>query len=103
MQNKLILASTSLILYFLIANVHAEEFVKTSDYDFMVCGSSLEQSKEYLGVSWSWEEMYGICTKLLTDGKILIDRNDQRDILIIWANIGDTVKIPLPQPDTLGQ
>ena len=63
----------------------------------MECVHYLEEAKQYMDVEWSDGTMHALCEELSIEGKITIDRGNNRDIVIIWVNVGDTVRIPLLQ------
>lgn len=67
-----------------------------TEYDWLVCGASLQESQSVYVENWTWDEMYSICLEIMLKGEILIERDDQRDIIIKMINLGDTVSIPLP-------
>lgn len=85
----------------LIAIAHittsAEPYVseQITPHDWVTCGASLQESQSAFDEEWSWDEMYSICLELLTNGNMTIERENQRDIMIIWHQLGDTIRLEL--------
>ena len=93
-----LLFGTTLAVFLIIsvASMSANaETVITSSNDWVTCGAYIQEAQQLVNESWSVDEIHEICVELIVTGEITIQREDQRDIVIIWASVGDTVKIPL--------
>lgn len=96
MKVNLFIFSIILASFLVFTNAESISVKDMPEYDWLICGSTMQQVNDSLNMTLSWEEMYPLCYDLINNHKILIERDNERDILIYWVNLGDTVQIPLP-------
>ena len=93
---KLIYASFLLLL--LIPAVAASESVHMDDFE--ACVYYLEPVQSTLDAQWSFKKLASICDEIVNNGSIHIEREDQRDIIIIFTTVNKPVNFVLNNGST---